>query len=67
MHYLILPRHTFLTATGMIFLFVGLLQATRAFYQWDAVIDGWMVPIWLSWVFAFVALTLSYNAFVSMK
>ncbi|MBI4068467.1 hypothetical protein HY413_03620 [Candidatus Kaiserbacteria bacterium] len=67
MHGLIVGHKMFNTFAGLIFLLAGLLHATRAFYMWDMSINGWMVPIWLSWVAAFIALTLAYNAFVALK
>lgn len=45
----------FARAAGIIFLVIGLLHLTRAVYGWEAVINGWSVPIWLSFVIVLVA------------
>lgn len=45
----------FARATGIIFLVIALLHLTRAMYGWEAVINGWSVPLWLSLVVVLIA------------
>jgi hypothetical protein len=59
-------QHTFNQTAGVIFLVLGLLHLFRIFQGWKAVINGWEVPMALSWAvvviawyFAFHALTLA--------
>lgn len=48
--------------TAIIFLLVAVLHGLRAFYEWDLVYATWAVPIWLSWLIAFVGFILSITA-----
>ncbi|MBI2639983.1 MAG: hypothetical protein HYW90_03810 [Candidatus Sungbacteria bacterium] len=49
---------------GTIFLIIALLHALRLIYGWEAMIGGWMVPIWLSWLALAIGLFLSYQGFL---
>lgn len=53
----------YLQLTGAIFAVVTAAHALRLLLQWQIVIDGWAVPMWLSWVAVFVAGVLSLWAF----
>ena len=64
---LILPRDTFHSLAGLVFLVAGVIHITRAFYVWDMSVNGWMIPVWISWVTGFLTLTLAYNALVGLK
>jgi hypothetical protein len=44
----------YLTLAAVIFAVVALAHLVRVLLNWPIVIDGWIVPVWLSWV-AFVA------------
>lgn len=46
---------TFARAAGIIFLVIGLLHLARAIYGWEANINGWNMPLSLSWVVVLVA------------
>lgn len=50
-------------ATGIIFLLIGLLHLLRVLYGWDAIVAGWSVPMWISWVALVVAGYLAYEGF----
>ncbi len=56
-------QHTFNKTVGVIFLIVGLAHLARIFYGWKAVVNGWTVPVALSWVAVVVAAYLSYHAY----
>lgn len=49
--------------TGVIFLLIALLHLLRIVLGWSAVIAGWMIPVWVSWVALVVSAYLSYTAF----
>lgn len=43
-------QKTFTRAAGVIFSLIFVLHVFRIVYQWDAMIGGWAVPMWLSWL-----------------
>lgn len=47
---LCMDQHTYTRLTGVIFLLIAVLHLLRILYRWGAVIGGWSVPLWLSWV-----------------
>ena len=58
-----MSQHTFNTVVGVIFLVVALLHLARIVLGWEATVDGWLVPNWLSIVGILVAGMLSWLAF----
>ena len=50
---------------GSIFSLIAVLHLFRLLYGWEAVIGGWMVPMWLSWVAVLVPGYLGYVALVA--
>jgi len=44
------------------FLAIAFLHFLRAVYQWEAVIQGVVVPVWISWVVVFLAGYLAVRA-----
>jgi len=38
----------FTTLASIIFAVVALLHALRLIYGWEVIINGWMVPMWVS-------------------
>ncbi|MBI1957274.1 MAG: hypothetical protein HYS44_02350 [Candidatus Niyogibacteria bacterium] len=57
-----LPHKTFFTVVIGIFTAIAILHGLRVFYQWPAVIGGYEVPMWLSYVAVAVAAYLAYQA-----
>ena len=51
---------SFSVAAGIIFLIIALLHALRIFYGWEAVIGGFVVPKWVSWIALVIFAYLSY-------
>jgi hypothetical protein len=45
-----MSRRAYLLATAIVFLLVALLHLARIVFGWSAVIGGWSVPMWMSWV-----------------
>ena len=58
-------QKTFVATAGVVFSLVAVLHALRLLLKWDAVIGGWSVPMWLSWVALALAGYLAYTAFKS--
>jgi hypothetical protein len=58
-----MSRRAYLLATAIIFSLVALLHLARIVFGWSAVIGGWSVPMWLSWIALVVTGTLAYFGF----
>lgn len=50
----------FSTIAAAIFGLVAVLHLVRILIGWSIVIDGWTVPMWVSWVGLIIAGGLSY-------
>ena len=55
-----MDQKTFTIIAGAIFAAVALLHLLRIFFGWPAVLGGWTVPMWVSWIGLVVAGGLSY-------
>jgi hypothetical protein len=51
---------TFCTTAAVIFAVIALLHLARVVLGWPAMIAGWSVPMWVSWLGLVVAAVLSY-------
>lgn len=60
----IMNQKTYFTVTGLIFLVMAILHAARITYGWEAIINGWNVPLWLSWVAFVVSGYLAYRGLI---
>ncbi len=58
-----MSQKNFALVIGWVFAAVTVLHALRLLYNWEAVIGGWVVPMWLSGVGVVVAAYLSYHGF----
>ena len=56
-----MSQKTFTIIASAIFGVVALVHVLRIFFGWPAVIGGWAVPMWLSWIGFVVAGGLSYS------
>ena len=45
-----MSEKTFTRVAAVVFSLVALLHLARLILGWDAVIGGWRVPMWFSWV-----------------
>lgn len=54
-------RNTYSQLTGYIFILIAILHLARIVWSWDAVIGGWTVPLWLSWIALIVGAYLGYQ------
>ena len=55
-----MTEKTFSTIAAAIFGVVAVLHLVRILMGWSIVIDGWTVPMWVSWVGLVIAGGLSY-------
>lgn len=53
----------YLKTAGTIFLIIAVLHLLRLVLGWNAVLEGWSVPLWLSAVALVVAGYLAYEGF----
>ncbi|PIR02161.1 MAG: hypothetical protein CO031_02515 [Candidatus Nealsonbacteria bacterium CG_4_9_14_0_2_um_filter_37_38] len=60
-------QQTFSLIAGVIFALVSLLHLLRSIFNWEAVVGGWVAPIWISWFGFFVAAFLAYQGFKLSK
>ena len=58
-----MSQKTFSLTAGVIFSLITLLHVLRLVFGWEAIIGGWAVPTWLSWVAMLIAGYLSYQGF----
>ncbi len=49
--------------TSIVFLIIFALHALRIFFDWGAVMGGWEVPMWVSWIAVAAAGFLAYSGF----
>lgn len=57
-----MEQKTFIKISGWIFGVVAILHALRLIYKWEAIIGGFVLPLWLSGVAIVVAGYLAYQA-----
>ncbi len=57
-------RELYFLITAIIFTIVALVHLARIVFSWSAVIDGWSVPMWSSWIAAGVTVALAYYGFL---
>ena len=53
----------FNTLAGMVFLAVAILHLCRFFFRWEAIIGGWVVPMWVSVLALVLSGYLAWSAF----
>ena len=56
-------QKTFTFTAGVVFSLIAVLHMLRLLLGWEAVIGGWHVPLWLSWLALAVSGYLAYTAF----
>ena len=58
---------TYLKTVGSVFLVIAVLHLLRAIYGWEAVINGYTLPMWLSWAAVLLAGFLAYKGLKGMN
>jgi hypothetical protein len=56
-----MSRKAYFIVTGIIFLIISILHLLRIILSWSPVLEGWAVPMWLSWVALVVTGWLGYE------
>jgi uncharacterized membrane protein len=54
-------QRSFSLVAGIIFTLIAILHLLRIIYSWEAVIAGWAVPQWVSWVALVISGYLGYE------
>jgi hypothetical protein len=57
-----MSRKTFSLVAGLIFLLVAVMHGLRLALRWEAVVNGWSVPMWVSAVALLIAAYLAFEA-----
>lgn len=55
-----MTEKTFLMISAAIFGVVAVVHLVRILMDWSVVVDGWTIPMWVSWVGLIVSGGLSY-------
>jgi len=58
-----MSQRSFLLVSAIVFTLVFLLHVLRLVYGWSAMIGGWTVPIWVSWIGVVVSGFLALEGF----
>ena len=58
-----MSNNSYRKTTGVVFAVIAVVHALRLFYGWEAVIGGWAVPFWFSWLAVFFAGWLAWSGF----
>lgn len=58
-----MDQKNYIVVTSVIFLIIFALHGARIFFGWDAMIGGWEVPMWLSWLAVAATGFLAYFGF----
>ena len=56
-----MSQRTFSLTVATLFSLIGVLHLLRLVYGWEAVIGGWVVPMWISWPALLIAGFLAYE------
>jgi uncharacterized protein YacL len=54
---------SYLLLTAILFSIICLLQLSRIAFGWEAIIGGWSVPMWISWLAVVVTAVLAFFGF----
>ena len=59
-----MSQRTFSLVAGLLFLLIVVMHVLRLAFKWEAVLNGWPVPMWVSAVALVIA---AYLAFEGLK
>jgi hypothetical protein len=59
-----MTRKTYFLATALLFSIICLVQLARIVLGWEAVIGGWSVPMWISWLAVVVTAALAFFGYM---
>ncbi len=58
-----MSQKMFSVTAGVIFLLIALLHAFRIVFGVEWIVEGWALPLWVSWVAVLIAAYLAYQGF----
>jgi hypothetical protein len=56
-------RKSYFLVAAIVFSVIGLLHLLRIVLGWEAVVEGWRIPMWLSWLAMIATAVLAYYGF----
>ena len=56
-------RKNYFFVTAVVFAVIGLFHLLRIVIGWEAVVAGWVVPIWISWIGLVVTAVFAFFGF----
>jgi hypothetical protein len=62
-----MSQRRFSIVAGLIFLLVAIVHALRLALRWNVMLQGWTVPMWVSWIAVVVAGFLAYQGLISLR
>ena len=60
-------HHFYVAVSGILFFLVGVAHGLRTFYGWELVFNGWMVPLWVSWLVVLIGFLMALGAVKHMR
>ena len=58
-----MKQKTFTLTVGVVFSIIATLHVLRLLFGWEAIIGGWNVPLWVSWLAIVLSSFLACAAF----
>jgi hypothetical protein len=62
-----MTHRTFSLVTAVLFSLIALLHAVRLLRGWQVIVEGAVMPIWISWIGLGIAAYLAYQGFLLSK
>ncbi|OHA62977.1 MAG: hypothetical protein A3E07_00510 [Candidatus Wildermuthbacteria bacterium RIFCSPHIGHO2_12_FULL_45_9] len=62
-----LKEKNFFVAAGIIFTAIFAIHGARSLLQWQAWVQGWEVPLWLSWAAGALAAFMAVESFRHLR
>ena len=63
----IMSNKTYLRTVSFVFLIIAVLHVFRSVGEWEAVINNYTLPMWISWVAVLVAGFLAFRGYQISK
>ena len=48
--------------SGILFAMIALVHAVRLYYGWEAIINGWVIPMWVCWTVVIIGVLIAWEA-----
>ena len=59
-----MSQKIFSVVAGLVFLLIAIMHGLRLAFTWEVVLNGWSVPMWVSWLALVIA---GFLAFEGLK